>query len=891
MGYHYWYIINDTHMRHILYVGILFALLGISGIPNPTYAQIPCGSIIAPEYWADSKSTLIATPIADCADPFLVTKDMTSPYRLSINGNPVSEGGVVEFDETGLHSYSIFGFPTLTSVNHLLFLHDGNDYRFVDMNPSEPQESDYQTLAEAFFPQGTDVSPYVRASIDGDYYFNLDPDMQNMFWEFSDYVDQHFVPKIPQLAPGTYTLVSKEYLLVVTQESFLQKLFAYVFPTAHAQSFPEYVYTLTFTITQLQQEGISNILFLPGIQASRLYTQMNGEEERLWEPFGDGEVEMLRMTDTGESMNDVYTKDVVDELPDGSNIYKEFIQHLIDLDDSKGGPKVTTYPYDWRYDVFDIVENGTKIESGRRVRSTNIIEDLAFASPTKKVTLIAHSNGGILAKAIMLKLEEEGKAGLVDKVIFIATPHIGTPKGLAALLHGYDQEHLGGLISSDEKIRSVMKNMSGVYGLLPSEAYVSSLTEPMISFDGSETTKLYRDAYGFTLTTMDEYTRFLKGVEGRVDAGNNIIEPSTANFSMLATSLQLHKEKLDSWGAPEGVEVYNIVGTGMPTPKSIEYREFKMSLCDGCPVIFKLEPVLHLTRYGDKTVVSKSAKYITGDTKYIDLKAIEEDILFGKYDHSDITESEATQVVVDHILHGSSTEGINFVSTSEPSSRDDGLDIYTIHSPAHIYLKDSSGNITGKTDTGGEWRSEIAGSDYFEAGGVKYVLVPSVGAYTIIIEGEGSGVYTHSLTTLKNEVEAVHHTYTASVTPTSVIEYIKTNNTYSNISVDEDGDGETDMEMTLSGDIIEEGVTYDDLRDAIHSLGLARKYEYPLLTLVTQAEKLSNYHHKKKYKKRHAEDTLLHVIEKQLEQYKKKGLITKAQYREIDKIIDKLIEK
>ena len=89
------------------------------------------------------------------------------------------------------------------------------------------------------------------------------------------------------------------------------------------------------------------------------------------------------------------------------------------------------------------------------------------------------------------------------------------------------------------------------------------------------------------------------------------------------------------------------------------------------------------------------------------------------------------------------------------------------------------------------------------------MLVPSVGSYTIIIEGEGSGVYTHSLTTLKNEVEAVHHTYTASVTPTSVVEYTKTNNTYSNISV---------------------------------------------------------------------------------EQYKKKGLITKAQYREVDKIINKLIE-
>ena len=180
----------------------------------------------------------------------------------------------------------------------------------------------------------------------------------------------------------------------------------------------------------------------------------------------------------------------------------------------------------------------------------------------------------------MLKLKEEGKENLVDKVIFIATPHIGTPKGLMALLHGYDQKLFYGLLVEDEIVRNAMRNMPGVYGLLPSETYVSSLTEPMISFDDSSTTKPYRDAYGFTITNMDEYIRFLNGTEGRVDAGDRINEPSTANATMLTSALLAHKEKLDTWTAPEGVEVFNIVGTGLKTPKSIEYKEFMATSCN-----------------------------------------------------------------------------------------------------------------------------------------------------------------------------------------------------------------------------------------------------------------------------------------------------------------------
>lgn len=796
------------------------------------HAQTTCGSII--EIYGTDR---YESPIDDCLNPFGVVVENPN-LKISYGTTQISEDGA-------------YPFIGETSAFALEGTHPEANFIILNL---------YKTV-----PEGYEM---INQDDNGNYTFST---------------------------PGEYTVVVNEGSIQVSQNIF-QRLFASIIPTAYA--FPGISAVLTFTVTDVPEEptGISNILFIPGIQASRLYTKVDGNEERLWEPGGNSDVEKLQMTETGESITDIYTRDVVDEkggVAVGGDVYKGFLQHLIALDGPSGGPLVTTFPYDWRYDVFDIVENGTKTEDGNMARPTDVIATSASLSPTGKVTLIAHSNGGLLAKAIVLKLEEEGKTGLVDKVIFIASPHTGTPKGLAALLHGFDQELISGLLADDEVVRGVMKNMPGVYGLLPSEEYFTSLTEPMISFDDSNTTAIYRNSYGFAVSNMGEYVDFLKGVEGREDAGDQINKIGVANDAMLESAFVHHREQLDSWSAPVGVEVFNIVGTGLPTPKSIEYREFKDLPCTiyGCTLTPKLEPVLHFTRYGDKTVVSKSAEKVSGGTSlFFDIKTLnEEDIESSDYEHVNITESETTQTIVDHILHGSSTDGINFVSNTEPVFVDD-FDIHTIHSPARIYVRDSNGNITGRTDEGGEWQTGIPESDYLEVGGVKYVLVPSMGAYTVTVEGEGAGVYTHMLTTLTNETEAVRHSFTASITPTSVIEYTKTDGTISTISIDENGDGSVDKNMTLTGEIIKEEITYDDLKDAIHALNLSRKYERLLLELVRNAERLSN-HRSGKHWKKHGERALLHAVEEMLERYNKKGLITKSEFNEIEDIIDELIEK
>jgi hypothetical protein len=118
----------------------------------------------------------------------------------------------------------------------------------------------------------------------------------------------------------------------------------------------------------------SNVLFLPGIEASRLYamddpscTTINCENQ-LWEPNRNDDVRKLFLDANGKSTTayDIYTRDTIDEvnitrftpIPD-SNIYKSF---LADLEQWKDADHIiadySAVPYDWRLSLDDILNNG-----------------------------------------------------------------------------------------------------------------------------------------------------------------------------------------------------------------------------------------------------------------------------------------------------------------------------------------------------------------------------------------------------------------------------------------------------------------------------------------------------------------------------------------------------
>jgi len=182
--------------------------------------------------------------------------------------------------------------------------------------------------------------------------------------------------------------------------------------------------------------GASSVLFLPGIQASRLYTtESDGSEKLLWEPdflFDDADVLRLAMTPTGESIENIYVRDVIDYAPvDNPSaetaVYGGFLKFLDELVNLQQISEYSAFAYDWRYDVFDIVSDGVQYKDERRFLVEEV-ERLAANSASDKVAIVAHSNGGLLGKALIDELERQGKSELVESLIMIGDTPVRYPK-------------------------------------------------------------------------------------------------------------------------------------------------------------------------------------------------------------------------------------------------------------------------------------------------------------------------------------------------------------------------------------------------------------------------------------------------------------------------------
>ena len=99
---------------------------------------------------------------------------------------------------------------------------------------------------------------------------------------------------------------------------------------------------------------------------------------------------------------------------------------------------------------------------------------MAENSPTGKVSIVAHSNGGLVTRNLLKYLEETNHSLLekIDKVIFVGSPLLGTPKTVGELLHG--------TTAADGTVRDVEENMPGVYGLLPSRKLFDNVDDAVI---------------------------------------------------------------------------------------------------------------------------------------------------------------------------------------------------------------------------------------------------------------------------------------------------------------------------------------------------------------------------------------------------------------------------
>ncbi len=640
------------------------------------------------------------------------------------------------------------------------------------------------------------------------------------------------------------------------------------------------------TLTQIYDETYtapSSVYFLPGMQASRLYTDgLLGTEDQLWEPTRDQDVSELEMTEAGESVNDVYTRDVIRSAYGAVDVYDSFLNSLDTLKTAHTVSDVGVFAYDWRQAVDDIASQGTPYEDGAHdpVRE---VEDLARHN-NSKVTLIAHSNGGLLAKALVRELEARGESYLIDRIIFVAVPHFGTPKAIGSVLHGYDQEKFHGLLVKAETARDVARNFPGTYGLVPSARYFEQSNADVVSFDTSPSTALFRNAYGDVISTVGTLKAFMAGSSDGRGAPSDTYEAGLSNEVMHTDALALH-QLLDGWTAPAGIEVSEIVGEGLDTVKGFRYQEFTRRECTlgflNCHDVQYYEAVPVLTQYGDATVVDQSAEgYVGSKGKYyLDLYEVGNDKNETPREHFDITELPSTQQLVASLLEKQNRQ-IPYVYSTKPQYTET-RDLISVHSPVSITVTDTVGRVVEKIGdgVGTEWRTEIPGSAYIEFGESKYVVIPSGIDYTVALTGEAEGSYTLRIERLEGEADPVVLTTlaAATTTPDMTAEFTKEGGVFSTIKTDVDGDGVVDSVTTLDGEVSAHAL-FDQL--SIYLTALTNIKDNERSWLINNANKAENAGERKGY----SSDAVARIfgqMDGRLTTYVTEGLVTEEAYNAI----------
>lgn len=459
--------------------------------------------------------------------------------------------------------------------------------------------------------------------------------------------------------------------------------------------------------------------------------------------------------------------------------------------------------YDWRLSLDDILDygaesNGRIYYSGDSAATSTpyIVQELrrlAASSKSGRVTVVAHSNGGLLAKRLMEKLGGEA-ATLVDKMIFVAVPQIGTPVAIPAGLHGYKQDHLFGIIVSKATARAFASTSPMAYHLLPSAGYFSRVGEPVVSFD--EKLHEWIESYGADIRSADNLRAFLVGEYGKSDASEDTDVPIRFDDVLLSQADALHSE-LDARRPPDGIMLVQIAGWGVPTVKGVTYKKRSGGL----------RPEPKFTIDGDGTVVTPSALWIEEMQNvwmhWIDLAEYNRlanklsRVRFLDLDHSAILEVNSLLDFIRDTIIGSwqDLDTYEFLGTVAPTSTNTRLRL-SLHSPLTLDVFDDFGNHTGVSTTTGQIEALIPGTYYVQFGDLKYIFADSGTPLHIVMSGYDSGTFTFEIGKYLGDSAVSSVIFTdVPVTPrtTAKVDISSDSSSISDLQIDEDGDGDVDL--------------------------------------------------------------------------------------------------
>lgn len=534
----------------------------------------------------------------------------------------------------------------------------------------------------------------------------------------------------------------------------------------------------------------SSVLFLPGFMASRLYK----DGEKLWEPGLSTDSTQLLMDQAGNPTVPGITAPEVLDAAGGTDIYDSFLQSLDQIVGPEEGKihEWEAFPYDWRKAVNDPALLAALAAQ---------VHQLAADSKTDEVSIVAHSNGGLLAKALMVYLGNTEADALVDKIIMVGSPQIGTPKAVGALLHGYEQgvPSFFPILLGEAEARTLAQNMHGAYGLIPSAAYFNTVTEPMITFEGTNSPFIDQmiAAYEPVVGNITEYREFLTGAEGRTDPSEgDLVHPEVLRTQQFDAAQALHTS-IDAWTPPAGIEVYQIAGWGEETVKGFDYIGREVCLEGVC--FEQIRTLPQMTMDGDGTVVTPSALYISTAQSNVHrywLDLYEYNAQFPDKNHGTIFSATSVLDFTNSILKGQ-PQAVPFINVAAPVHPTEPRLRYFLHSPLHLSASNSNGQITSSE------LSQIPGARFEKFGEVQYVSVPASATPTLHLDAYAGGSFILDVQEVQgdaiiNEVSFVGIPNTENTEVTMSFP----DGTIANASpllIDKNGDGTTDFSVSVSG--------------------------------------------------------------------------------------------
>ncbi len=608
--------------------------------------------------------------------------------------------------------------------------------------------------------------------------------------------------------------------------NLLGKLLAVIRPkVALAHWFDaEFANTFQFTVVDAndQPECCSSIVFIPGIKGSVLEREgAFGVRDVLWPPslnptsFSD-DIEQLALTSDGESVNDVRVNGLMETFY-GVSVYDGFADFANNLVSQELINEWQAFPYDWRLSINETIDNGVKNVDGSVTDWVAEVERIAAASKSKKVTIVTHSMGGLMGKALMKRLEELNKAHLVESFVLVGSPELGTPQAIASILHGDNEGIPGGyattlgldfLVPADSA-RALSQNMPSAYNLLPSSMYHSLVNDPVATFSDASFTESWVNCWGDSIDTYNEQLEFLSAqCAPRSNPNTGQLRlPEVLSASLLADAEEIHSE-IDAYMPPSNVRVVKVVGWGLPTVKSVKYlRQHLLQDYD-----------TEFVREGDGTVVYASSPPSTGEIYYLNLDEYKETTR--TFSHRDLLAAQSVQTIIEDVLNNNDIENIAsiYVEKPETAQLEDMLKLST-HSPVLLGVYDTQGNFTG-IDPDQELDStlpkiieNIPGSTFIVVGENQHVFLPKGNSYRFVYQGTGNGSTTVEIAEFTGNNITVTKTYTdIPTTPNTVATIEMSDNTEQvQIELDSNGDGEVDQTILPDGENTDEVKTFIEL--------------------------------------------------------------------------------